>query len=247
MSNTANTLSNHVSELLARRISDGNWPVGQQNPPEVELSLIYKCSRTTIRRALNKLEKAGMISRRPKIGTVVISKGPGVSFSYSLSNFDDINQLGQSHRRQILEVAPFVADRLFASTFSVSEGSEFLRFSDVRLGMGKNDPPIVFTYVYVPSIYHGDVEKAKREPTRLMVLLLEELTGKVLQEVEQHIYAAPMPEEIAKHLNTPAGVPALRIIRHYREKEGIRLMLSESWHPGNRYGFHITISRHEAI
>lgn len=137
MSNTANTLSNHVSELLARRISDGNWPVGQQIPPEVELSLIYKCSRTTIRRALNKLEKAGMISRRPKIGTVVISKGPGVSFSYSLSNFDDINQLGQSHRRQILEVAPFVADRLFASTFSVSEGSEFLRFSDVRLGMGK--------------------------------------------------------------------------------------------------------------
>ena len=124
MSNTANTLSNHVSELLARRISDGNWPVGQQIPPEVELSLIYKCSRTTIRRALNKLEKAGMISRRPKIGTVVISKGPGVSFSYSLSNFDDINQLGQSHRRQILEVAPFVADRLFASTFSVSEGSE---------------------------------------------------------------------------------------------------------------------------
>lgn len=80
-----------------------------------------------------------------------------------------------------------------------------------------------------------------------MVLLLEELTGKVLQEVEQHIYAAPMPEEIAKHLNTPAGVPALRIIRHYREKEGIRLMLSESWHPGNRYGFHITISRQEAI
>ena len=56
MSNTANTLSNHVSELLARRISDGNWPVGQQIPPEVELSLIYKCSRTTIRRALNKLE-----------------------------------------------------------------------------------------------------------------------------------------------------------------------------------------------
>lgn len=241
MPHTTKTLYDALADSLARRILDGCWPVGSQIPPEMELALIYKCSRTTIRRALAQLERAGMISRRPKVGTIVTSKGPGVSVLYSLSNLNDIQHLGEDHRRQILVVDTFIADQTFASEFLVSAGSKFLRFSALRLGMQPNDPPIGFSYVYLPPRYHGVIEKAKREPSKLIVSLVEGLTGKTFDKVEQHVCAAPLPESIAMHLDAPAGIPALRIIRRYLEERGSRLLLSENWYPGTRYAFHFTM------
>ncbi len=237
------TLTNRIAQALARRIMDGQWPIGTQIPNEHELALRYQCARVTIRRALDKLEHAGMVSRRPRIGTIVISKGPGVSFSYSLSNLNDINQLGQNHQRKILKVEDFTADKAFVSKFSVPLGSSFVRLSDLRLGMRASDLPIVFTYVYIPARYRGVVTRAELEPTRLVVSLVEEFTGKILNEVQQHVYAEPMPENIAPLLEAQPASPALRIIRHYLDTAGERLLISDSWHPGTRYGFNITIAR----
>lgn len=237
------TLTDQIADSLARRIMQGHWPVGSKMPPETELMLRYGCARVTIRRALAKLEKAGMISRRPKIGTTVLSKGPGVSFAYSLSELTDINQLGFVHHRQILKTDTFVADSAFASKFSTSIGERFLRLHDLRLGLDRHDPPIVFTYVYIPERYQGILMKAQSQPERLVISLIEEFTGKTLHEVTQHVYAEPMPQDIASLLTTEAGSPALRIIRQYYDIHSSRLLLSDSWHPGNRYAFHIPIIR----
>lgn len=243
MTSRPEPLTHQITEALARRIMDGQWPVGSKMPTEVELSLRYHCGRITIRRALAKFEKAGMISRRRGVGTVVLAKGPGVSFGYSLTKLDDINQLGQSHQRKILSVTAFEADSAFASKFSVPEGSRYLRLNDLRLGMRNTDPPIVFTYVYVPERYQGVVARAQAEPNRLVVHMIEDLTGKTLTEVRQHVYAEPMPQDIAELLDTEPNTPALRIIRHYVDEKGDKLLLTDSWHPGTRYGFNITIAR----
>ncbi len=247
MHRKAQTLTDNVAESLARHIVDGQWAIGEQMPPETELALRYHCARITIRRALAKLEKAGMITRRPRIGTIVQSKGPGVSFGYSLSNLNDINQLGQNHQRKILSVENFVADKVFAAKFGVTVGARFERLNDLRMGIRSNDPPIVFTHVYIPERFRGVVPKAEKEPTRLVISLIEEFTGRILNEVRQHVYAEPMPVEISPLLNTSPQSPALRIIRHYIDTEGERLLLTDSWHPGTRYGFNITISRQKQI
>ena len=97
--------------------------------------------------------------------------------------------------------------------------------------------------MYIPERYQGILPKAQSQPERLVISLIEEFTSKTLHEVTQHVYAEPMPADIATLLTTDAGSPALRIIRQYYDIHGSRLLLSDSWHPGNRYAFHIPIIR----
>lgn len=76
------TLTEKIVKELVHGIVIGRWPVGEMLPTEKELCERFKCSRVTIRRALDAIEKAGMIERRPRIGTKVISTGAGIGFSY---------------------------------------------------------------------------------------------------------------------------------------------------------------------
>ena len=71
------TLTEKIVKELVHGIVIGRWPVGEMLPTEKELCERFKCSRVTIRRALDAIEKAGMIERRPRIGTKVISTGAG--------------------------------------------------------------------------------------------------------------------------------------------------------------------------
>lgn len=57
--------------LLRDSLQHGEFPPGSKLPPERQLSEIYGVSRITVRRALDELERMGLLERRQGIGTVV--------------------------------------------------------------------------------------------------------------------------------------------------------------------------------
>lgn len=62
---------NQARELVLRRIRTGHYRPGQRLPSERELAQDLELSHITIRRGLRDLVEAGLIIRRPRIGTFV--------------------------------------------------------------------------------------------------------------------------------------------------------------------------------
>ncbi len=241
------TLTETIAKELVHAIVTGKWATGSLMPTEAELVRRFACSRVTIRRALDVLEKDGMIERRPGIGTRVISKGQGVGFSYSLSSVDDLDQLASDHRRKILVAVPITADKQLAARIGCLIGTKLYRLSNLRQGEREGDPPIVFTYVYFSSRFPQVVDNAKAHPEILAVHLVEAAAKRLCVEVRQKIEAVALPEEFSTLLAAETGSPALKITRRYLDAEGKFLLISESWHPGHRYAFSLTAKQDRKI
>jgi DNA-binding FadR family transcriptional regulator len=60
-----------ISASLRRAIETGAYSEGDQLPPERELAATFQAARSTVRRALDQLEQAGLVSRRLGSGTYV--------------------------------------------------------------------------------------------------------------------------------------------------------------------------------
>ncbi len=60
-----------ISAYLQRAIETGAYSEGDRLPPERELAATFKAARSTVRRALDKLEEEGLVSRRLGSGTFV--------------------------------------------------------------------------------------------------------------------------------------------------------------------------------
>lgn len=64
-----------ISAYLRRAIETGAYSEGDRLPPERQLAVTFDAARSTVRRALDQLEKAGLVSRRLGSGTYVGSTG----------------------------------------------------------------------------------------------------------------------------------------------------------------------------
>jgi DNA-binding FadR family transcriptional regulator len=60
-----------ISAYLRRAIETGAYSEGDRLPPERQLAATFQAARSTVRRALDQLEKAGLVSRRLGSGTFV--------------------------------------------------------------------------------------------------------------------------------------------------------------------------------
>ena len=65
-----------ITSELRKAIETGRYHDGDQLPPERDLSDTYSASRNTIRKALDNLEKAGLVVRKVGSGTFVNYAGP---------------------------------------------------------------------------------------------------------------------------------------------------------------------------
>ncbi len=65
-----------ITAKIRRAIESGQYADGDQLPPERELSETYSSSRSTIRKALDQLEVAGLVTRQVGSGTFVSYSGP---------------------------------------------------------------------------------------------------------------------------------------------------------------------------
>ncbi len=65
-----------ITARLRNAIETGVYADGDQLPPERQLATAFDAARSTIRKALNQLEKAGLVERRIGSGTYVSYSGP---------------------------------------------------------------------------------------------------------------------------------------------------------------------------
>ncbi|RYY68827.1 MAG: GntR family transcriptional regulator, partial [Comamonadaceae bacterium] len=73
-----------IAEALRADIAGGRYAVGDKLPTEEQLVEAFDASRHAVREALRLLTEDGLISRRPRAGSLVIGQSPRAQFTQLL-------------------------------------------------------------------------------------------------------------------------------------------------------------------
>jgi DNA-binding GntR family transcriptional regulator len=96
--------------------------------------------------------------------------------------------------------------------------------------------PIGAVYVWVRPEFGAIAEDVRSSP-HTVISLLERRFGVELSELQQDISPAALPPDLARLLKVRAGTPALRILRHYYDRDGHVLQASLGYYPEGRFTY----------
>lgn len=232
-----------VARSLAKAIEDATYPVGARMPTEVELAESYGVSRATVRSALDTLERAGLVSRRRRVGTVVEAVRPTAGYARTVSNMNDLLQYSTETSREVLSRDEVVADGELAERLGCANGRLWSHVAMLRRSGLPPYDPLCHTDVYLDPEVAEAIGDQLLQPAGLISELVERTTGRLTDRVEQRIRACALPAELADLLAAPAGSPCLEITRHYVEASGRVFQSTLSLHPADRFEFTLSMER----
>ena len=230
-----------VADDLTKRIGNGRYPVGGLLPTEMELCRQYNISRHTVREALRQLRDAGLISRRRRIGTEVVSRTPNTSYRQPTNSIGDLLQYAEETQLSVLETKEVAADAALAEMLECREGARGLQVTSVRAVPG-DARPVCMTTAYI-DLRFPDLEKNLEKSSGPISAMLERVYGIRIARIEQSIQAVRLGKRQAKLLRALDGSPALRAIRRYYDNTGRLIELSNAVHPGERFTYATSLVR----
>ncbi len=222
--------------LLADRIERGEWKPGELIPGEHELQAIHRLSRTTVRQALQELEREGYVTRHRGRGTFVAQpRAAGEPAGPSYSVHDHLVTQGIHPAWQVLSVDEQPAPPEVAERLRVPLDAPVLRIRRIRLG---DDRPLGYLVAHMPIELVGPVD-----PESLTVGgSLEYLRSKGMlrgSAAERHVTADAATAEEADLLDIAPGSPVLKIHRVIVGADGRPIEDCCSTYRGRRFRYHL--------
>ncbi|MFI0773364.1 GntR family transcriptional regulator [Streptomyces sp. NPDC021212] len=138
-----------ISGDLMRKIAAGRWVVGGLLPTEPELVAEYGVSRETLRRALQRLEVAGLISWHPGTGTRVERATPVAAFTTQWGSAGHLTQYGEAAVRSLVSVEPVTVDAALSAVTGPAEGARQVCITSTRRDPGSPDEVVSWAQVYL--------------------------------------------------------------------------------------------------
>jgi DNA-binding GntR family transcriptional regulator len=212
-----------LADTLRAAIARGDYPVGGQLPPELELAQTHAVSRHTARDAIRLLTEAGLIERRRGAGTTVIASASPQAYVQPLGGVDELLQYAHTARLKLLAQE----ERRLSEAEIQRIGGDIDRTWLVVDGLRIADAlPLALSRIYVPqpSLAAGQSVHA----------LLDERFGAAAGRIDQEITAEILSPSDAKVLKAEPGSAALRTLRRYHDEDAL-ILASDSLHPGGRF------------
>lgn len=231
-----------VAADLAKSIGSGRYPVGATLPSEVELCDRFAVSRFTARAALASLQRQGYLTRRPRVGSVVVARDPQSKYSVLVRSTADLLRFSGATDIHPVESRDLKADAALAGELGCAVGEPWIRVSTYRTSP-ETGRAASWTDFYLRPEHRGIVERigTRRGPVHA---LLGQVHGGPVQRVEQQIEACVLPARIARVLGVRAGSPALRAVyRLHCQGDGGRFYAAVSLYPSGRFHLAQTLTR----
>jgi len=233
-----------VTDTLVSRIAAGTYPVGSTLPGETELAEAFGVSRGTVRVALDKLQNLGLISRRKRAGTKVEARTPPTSnYEPTISSVEELIQSSSSSTRTIHRIRQVVANKALAEHLNCTPGTAWMQIDASRSEPGIPGPPLAWWCVYVTAEDGALIRRKLKNDQRLIVDLIHEATGRVLEEVRQTVRPIGVPADIAQALHVEPDTHALEFVRRYFDQAGKLFQISVSVYPAGRSSYTTVLKR----
>jgi GntR family transcriptional regulator len=230
-----------IAGNLKQAIARGKYPVGAKLPTEAELCEQFDISRFTAREAVRVLSSAGLVTRRQRVGTVVVAMPDEARYVHDASSVQDLLQYAQDTVLRLAYVGRVALSRAQAKELESPPGVEWVYAMGLRVVPGEARP-ICVTRLFLNPVLKG-IESKLRGRKGAVYALIEAEYGLAIDHVEQELQAVLLDTDDAANLAAQPGMPALRVLRRYRDARGRLLELAENVHPSDRFRYRMHLRK----
>ena len=227
-------------EHLSGALNDGTIPAGAALPSEPDLVTRYKLSRTTVRRALARLEEEGRIVRRRGSGTFArqIRKPPRIHLDLH-AYFDNVPELASQTTTSVVK---FEFGIVPASLRELQPqlGQKALIIQRVHRFHGS---PYALTTAYVPERLGRKINRKALEKSSLLQVLDHLGPGPRTTKTEYTTSAVAANALATKRLDVALGVPLLRTRAILSDTQGDLHAVIESISRPDRFSVRAALER----
>jgi GntR family transcriptional regulator len=225
--------------ILRERIRSGVFPLGAVLPGEQELTHVFAVSRITVKRALNELASAGLVSRHRGRGTVVTYNATVPVVKGSFDNLmEALRVMGLSTQVELIHVGRLPATPEIGELLGLPSGVPVQRAERVRKLEGE---PFSYIVTHLPIDVAGgfDADDLAHKP----MLDLLEGAGHVAASAEQWITACSADPAAAAALKIATGSPLLKIVRVMKNADGAPIEAVQGYYRPERFQYHMNLTR----
>jgi len=224
-----------VYQSLRDEILSDRYPVGGALPSEYMLEQRFLVSRITVRRALEELERAGLIERSQGRSATILPRPPPLVVDVGQAIASVLAENADT-RPRILSFRWIRPEADLAETLNVEAESRVLWVTRLRRRMGQ---PVSHTSVHMPEHIGRDMSEEVLD--RLHLLDVLKSRGHVVDSAEQLLSAAPAPPGIAKLLDLPPGGPIFSLRRLMRDAEGRPILVLHASMRWDRFSYRLSL------
>jgi GntR family transcriptional regulator len=234
MARRAESRSRQIADTLIEAITSAKYPIGSTLPNEHQLSAKFKVSRATVAVALRYLEELGMVYRRTRTGTQVVSRFPLKNQIEDGSVFHDWARYGVEYVFEVLRKEKCSLPSI-AGPKTAHDAGKWLHLAGHRL-TAQFRAPICTVDIYVHPDYAGIGNQISDKPPRIFSVI-EARHGVLIKTIEQELKAISIDAEAAAELGVKVGSPALQMLRWYRGAKDKLIEFIIVTHPADRFTY----------
>lgn len=202
-------LYDQLVDILTEKI-DHEYRPGDLMPSERELSERYGLSRTTVRLALQELERLGLVVRQHGRGTFVADRSAQTTnLMHSYSFTDQMREMGRSPETTILEFCEFETDKNLAEHMGTRIGDRLFKLKRLRSADGM---PMMVERTYLPVRKFLSLKRPMLEHKALYELIEQDFRQKIRVAEEEFFASIARPAD-ARLLEISEGAPVLDLVR----------------------------------
>ncbi|SLN71458.1 GntR family transcriptional regulator [Oceanibacterium hippocampi] len=233
-------LHHQVYLILRQHIEDGEYPVNQPMPSEPDFTEMFGVSRITVRRALDRLQSEGLITRSRGRGTFPLNKPKSTKALHSGLNgiFDNLVAMGLRTKARLIEFSYILPPDDIRQLLELPEGEKVQRALRVR---SYKNVPFSHLTTFVPKEIGSNFSSAELEEKPLLMLLEEQ--GRKIDRASQAISARLADHRTAQLLDVNLGSALLCVKRLVRDVSGAPVEYLEALYRPDMYEYSQELTR----
>lgn len=204
-------------EIITHDIKYGAFDENDKLPSERELCERFDISRSTVRQAMNELEKDGYIYKEHGKGIFVSPK----SFKQDLLKFysftDEMKKIGKNPTSKVLDFEKIKSDERLARKLGIKISGKLYKFTRLRLA---DDEPIMLETSYLPVSRFPNLTREELEEKPMYDIFRDKYDVE-FSKAEERFRPVNTRKNEAEILNVSRKVPGMMIERSTYEGEKV--------------------------
>ena len=202
-------LYDQLVDILSEKI-DHEYRPGDLIPSERELSARYGLSRTTVRLALQELERLGLVVRQHGRGTFVADRSAQTTNLMQAYSFtEQMRGMGRDPLTTILEFSEVEADKNLVEHMNVRLGERLFKIKRLR---SADAMPMMVERTYLPARKFLTLRRPMLEQKPLYDIIEQDFYEKINVAEEEFFASIARPAD-AHMLDISEGAPVLDLVR----------------------------------
>ena len=225
-----------LEQRLRARILADEFAPGAPLPTEDQICKEYKVSRITVRRALDGLQRQGLIETRRGLGSFVREKSPGINSQLTGSLDEFLARAGSLHTTSIDLAEAQPPSKVRAQlNLDATERATLLR----TIGL-LDDMPVAYLEIWLPIEIGSQLRREELDGSMPVVRTVERVSNTRITRAEQTIEPDHAGKEAARHLHIDPRTPILHVQRTYFAGDRPIELANVRYHP-DRYRYAIEL------